>query len=183
MRYGAGVKLTLRELFWLLLVVACLCAWWVDHAQLNREINVLRNPPLPPIAGRIESADGPLITFTIGAKDGVKEGMVFDLARDEEKLGEILVFRTDQDSAFGIFLRPVRDIDKIEPGDAVTVNQEKSAKSREVQLDAGAVWDYMISPDEPNANNSEIISDLEAVFGIKRKQGKKTDAPASAADK
>jgi hypothetical protein len=30
------LKITLRDLFWLLLMVAVCCAWWIDHRDLSR---------------------------------------------------------------------------------------------------------------------------------------------------
>lgn len=36
---GMKPKLTLRDLFWLILVVACLCGWWREHrAKVQQEV-------------------------------------------------------------------------------------------------------------------------------------------------
>ena len=36
------LKLTLRDLFWLVLVAACLCGWWVERSRLRAEIDATR---------------------------------------------------------------------------------------------------------------------------------------------
>jgi hypothetical protein len=37
-------KLTLRDLFWLVLVAAILCAWWLDHRRQATAIERLKDP-------------------------------------------------------------------------------------------------------------------------------------------
>ena len=38
------MKLTLRDLFWLILIAAVACAWWLDHRRQAAEIERLKNP-------------------------------------------------------------------------------------------------------------------------------------------
>ena len=38
-------QLSLRDLFWLVLVAACLSGWWVERSRLRAEIDSLRKTP------------------------------------------------------------------------------------------------------------------------------------------
>lgn len=35
-------QLSVRDLFWLVLVCACLCSWWVERQKLNNDIATLQ---------------------------------------------------------------------------------------------------------------------------------------------
>jgi len=37
-------QLSLRDLFWLVLVVGCLCGWWIDRTRLNAIVDKLSLP-------------------------------------------------------------------------------------------------------------------------------------------
>ena len=77
-----------------------------------------RTPVAPaPIRGHVASVSGDIITISVGSADGVREGMVFVVHREEEYVGDMKVTLVDSGQSAG---RPVGAAFQPRVGDQVT---------------------------------------------------------------
>jgi len=120
------MKLTLRDLFWLIFVAAVITLWWLDHRKLTDQLAFYQTPK--PAVSEIQITtvvvtvnNGDLVEVAIGSDDGVKEGQTMTVSRGNQYLGTIVIRMVSPDLAIGKIDNATYRA-KIRKGDTVTAN-------------------------------------------------------------
>jgi hypothetical protein len=73
-------RFSIRDLLWLMVVVALGVAWWIDRRQLALDLEQRFTTKVEGFVIKIDDAVG-LIEISIGSDDGVKLEDVLDVSR------------------------------------------------------------------------------------------------------
>ena len=104
------MKLTLRDLFWLTVVVGLAVGWLLDHRA--------EEWPTTQVTGVVRAVTKTdLIEVSLGSDDGLKAGHVIQIFRGKTYLGQATIRKTSPDLAVGQLSWPCG---KIQKGDRVT---------------------------------------------------------------
>jgi len=113
-------KFSLRDLFWLTLLAALACAWWMDRWQLVREREVLAEAEKSRLRGEVLAVfeKKGLVEISLGRDDGVGNGQILQVYRGNQCLGEITIKVAEPDRSVGEIDRktqtgPIRGADKV----------------------------------------------------------------------
>jgi hypothetical protein len=91
-------RFSIRDLLWLMVVVALGAAWWIDRRQLALDLEQCFTVKVDGAVVKIDDAQR-LIEVSIGSDDGVKLGDVLDVSRGDQWLGHLVAHQVDYDTA------------------------------------------------------------------------------------
>jgi hypothetical protein len=118
------MRLSLRDLFWLILVAAVITTWWIDHSKLADQLAFYQTPkPAVTLATVtavvVATNNGDLLEVSVGSDDGVKAGQTMKLSRGNQHLGTITIRTISPDRAVGQLDKSTQRA-KIRKGDTAT---------------------------------------------------------------
>ena len=91
-------RFSIRDLLWLMVVVALGVAWWIDRRQLAHALEQRFTTNVEGFVIKIDDAAG-LVDVSIGSDDGVRLGDVVDVSRGSQWLGRLVVQKVAYDTA------------------------------------------------------------------------------------
>jgi hypothetical protein len=114
-----GMKFSIRDLFWLLLLAALCCAWWLDRNRLALQVERLNPNQRVPLDAIVLSVDTTrqLVDVTVGLDDGARRGDILEVHRGKLKIGEISLREINADRSRGTISRQRAPLQK---GDLAT---------------------------------------------------------------
>ena len=115
------MRVSLRDLFWLIFVSAVLTTWWIDHTKLAGHLAVYQTPkPMTTISAVVVAMNNSdLFEVSVGSDDGVKAGLPMKLSRGNQYLGTITIRKVGPDRAVGQ-LDKTTQRGRIQKGDTAT---------------------------------------------------------------
>jgi len=97
------MKLTLRDLFWLVLVAALVLAWWLDRSRLSSEVERLGASKKVRLDGVVLAVSPArrLVEVSFGSDDGAQRGDLLEVHRGNVKVGEVQIVEVEPDRSVG----------------------------------------------------------------------------------
>jgi len=120
-------QLSLRDLFWLVALVAIGCGWWIDRQRLAGEFARFKEAQFTRVGGSVRGVDAAsgFVEIGLGSDDGVLDGDVVEFTRADGTKATMVVVLADYDTALA---RPtaIQDAAGIKQGDGITVQVSRA---------------------------------------------------------